>query len=108
MNNVMNLYTLLEVVKCIESVKAKTNPDLAYTHSSAYLDVYHRVVACAVLTAFRPQPEENFSETGLSEVTSATDYGQEYITGKFSLNFLSISWRRGTRMNRLRMPINGK
>ena len=65
---------------------------IVYTHSGADLNVDHRVVSNAVLTAFRPQPNEKCKELRLFEVASATDYGNPAITGSFSPNlFLNIS-----------------
>lgn len=91
-DNAMDGYPLLEVVKAIEKAKRKYNPTLVYTHSGADLNVDHRVVAHAVLTAFRPQPNEKCQELRLFEVASATDYGSSAITGSFSPNlFINIS-----------------
>ncbi len=85
-DNAMDRYPLLEVVECVEMSKRKVRPDIVYTHSGADLNVDHRVVANAVLTAFRPQPGETCCEIRLFEVLSATDYGHESITGRFTPN----------------------
>ena len=91
-DNAMDKYSLLEIVKCIEATKSRTTPDIVYTHSGADLNVDHRVVANAVLTAFRPQPNERCKEIRLFEVASATDYGHENITGQFVPSlFIDIS-----------------
>ena len=90
-DNAMDQYPLLEIVKCVEKAKNRVNPDLVYTHSGADLNVDHRVVANAVLTAFRPQPNEVCKEIRLFEVASATDFGHENITGRFVPNlFIGI------------------
>ena len=85
-DNAMDTYPLLSIVKSIESTKAVVNPHIVYTHSGADLNVDHRVVANAVITAFRPQPDEACCEIRLFEVASATDYGHEHLTGIFSPN----------------------
>lgn len=91
-DNAMDGYPLIEVVKAVEKVKSEYKPTLVYTHSGADLNVDHRVVANAVLTAFRPQPNENCKELRLFEVASATDYGNKAITGSFEPNlFVNIS-----------------
>lgn len=91
-DNQMDVYPLLEIVKSIEVTKHHYKPSLVYTHSSADLNVDHRVVSNAVLTAFRPQPGEMCKEIRLFEVASATDYGNSKITGLFSPNlFVDIS-----------------
>jgi len=91
-DNAMDSYPLLEVVKAVEQAKRKYGPTLVYTHSGADLNIDHRVVANAVLTAFRPQPNEICKELRLFEVASATDYGSSAITGSFAPNlFVNIS-----------------
>ena len=91
-DNAMDKYSLLNVVKCIEKVKSKLSPEMVYTHSGADLNIDHRKVANAVLTAFRPQPNESCKEIRLFEVASATDYGHENITDRFIPNlFIEIS-----------------
>ena len=91
-DNAMDSYPLVEVVKAIEEAKKKYRPTIVYTHSGADLNVDHRVVANAVLTAFRPHPNEICKELRLFEVASATDYGNSAITGSFSPNlFIDIS-----------------
>lgn len=94
-DNAMDSYPLLEIVKCIEEIKSQTSPELVYTHSGADLNIDHRVVASAVLTAFRPQPGEVCQEIRTFEVSSATDYGHESVTNRFLPNlFVDIagSW----------------
>ena len=91
-DNAMDSYPLLQVVKAVEKAKQDYKPNLVYTHSGADLNVDHRVVSNAVLTAFRPQPMENCKEIRLFEVASATDYGNPAITGSFSPNlFVDIT-----------------
>jgi LmbE family N-acetylglucosaminyl deacetylase len=90
-DNAMDSYPLIEIVKCIEESKKKYQPNLVYTHSGADLNIDHRVVANAVLTAFRPEPGEICKEIRLFEVPSATDYGHKSLTGIFNPNvFISI------------------
>ncbi|MGB2392255.1 MAG: PIG-L deacetylase family protein, partial [Pseudomonadales bacterium] len=79
-DNAMDSHSLLEVVKAIEDAKHVYQPTLVYTHSGADLNVDHRVVVNAVLTAFRPEPLERCKEIRLFEVPSATDYGHAGIT----------------------------
>jgi LmbE family N-acetylglucosaminyl deacetylase len=91
-DNAMDGYPLIEVVKAVEKAKQKYKPTLVYTHSGADLNVDHRVVANAVLTAFRPQPNEKCRELRLFEVVSATDYGNAAITNSFCPNlFIDIT-----------------
>ena len=85
-DNKMDTYPLLEIIKSIEIIKNEYNPCLVYTHSSADLNIDHRVLSNAVITAFRPQPEEACKEIRLFEVPSATDYGVSEINGNFIPN----------------------
>ena len=87
----MDSVPLLEIVKFIEEVKDKYDPDIIYSHSPSDLNVDHKVVTSATLTAFRPQPGEKNSEIRLFEVPSATDYSIEELEGFFNPNlFINI------------------
>ena len=91
-DNAMDAYPLIDIVKAVEKAKNEHKPNLVYTHSCADLNVDHRVVANAVLTAFRPQPSEICKEIRLFEVASATDYGNPAVTGSFVPNlFVDIT-----------------
>ena len=59
-DNAMDTYPLIEVVKAVEKAKNEHKPTLVYIHSGADLNVNHRVVADAVLTALRLKPNETF------------------------------------------------
>ena len=85
-DNRLDSYPLIEIIKSIEKVKTKVQPNLVYTHSGADLNIDHRVIANSVFTAFRPQPEEMCKEIRLFEVSSATDFSHESITSIFSPN----------------------
>ena len=91
-DNSMDSYPLLEVVRSIENSKRKIKPDIIYTHSNADLNIDHRIVLNAVLTAFRPCPDENYCEIRLFEVPSSTDYGNSQVIGDFVPNlFIDIT-----------------
>jgi len=92
LDNEMDKYSLIEVVKFIENIKNLSKPDIVYTHSSSDLNIDHRIVSEAVLTAFRPQPKEICREIRAFEVSSATDYGHKSVTGSFYPNlFIDIT-----------------
>ncbi len=88
LDNAMDSIPLLAVVRVIEEIKNQIKPTIVYTHSAADLNVDHRIVSQATLTAFRPQPDESWNEIRLFEVPSATDYGHEDITAMFVPNLL--------------------
>ena len=91
-DNSMDNYPLIQIVKCIENIKTKYKPSLIYTHSNSDLNIDHRVVLNAVLTAFRPQPGELCKEIRLFEVPSSTDYSSTALSPRFNPNlFIDIS-----------------
>jgi LmbE family N-acetylglucosaminyl deacetylase len=65
---------LLEIVKVIEQVKAKVNPEIVFTHFKQDLNIDHRVTFRAVLTATRPVPGERVKEIYSFEVLSSTEW----------------------------------
>ena len=69
-DNKLDSVPLLKIIKEIEKVKDLINPNLIYTHSSADLNIDHRVVNQAVLTSFRPQPDEVWNEIRTFEISS--------------------------------------
>lgn len=95
-DNAMDTVGLLDVAKIIEKAKALTKPTIVYTHSSADLNIDHRIVSQATLIAFRPQPDEVWEEIRTFEVASATDYGHKSITKEFIPNLyvdISETWQ---------------
>lgn len=95
-DNAMDTVGLLDVAKVIERAKMLTKPTIVYTHSSADLNIDHRIVSQATLTAFRPQPNEVWEEIRTFEVASATDYGHKSITKEFNPNLyvdISETWK---------------
>ena len=73
-DNGMDKVKLLEVVKKIEIVKQKIKPHIIYTHNPHDLNVDHRIVAAATLTAFRPQAKEVWNKILAFEIPSSTDF----------------------------------
>ena len=91
-DNSMDQYPLIKIIKSIEKIKKSLMPDIVYTHSGSDLNIDHRIVFNAVLTAFRPQPEETCSELRVFEIPSSTDYSHRSINGLFNPNlFIDIS-----------------
>lgn len=64
----------LDVIKIIEALKTEILPDLVLTHHAGDMNVDHRVVADAVMTAFRSLPGEKPCGILAGEVLSSTDY----------------------------------
>ncbi|MCP5048604.1 MAG: PIG-L family deacetylase, partial [bacterium] len=65
---------LLDVVKVVEKVKQRVNPDIIFTHYENDLNVDHRVLFRAVMTATRPMKGESVKEIYSFEVLSSTEW----------------------------------
>ena len=69
-------------------MKADFKPELVYTHSATDLNIDHKIVLQATLTAFRPLNDESCKEIRTFEVPSATDYGHDTLTRKICTKFI--------------------
>ncbi len=85
-DNEMDKEPLLKYIRLVEKVKKKINPTIVYTHSIADLNIDHRITNQAILTAFRPQPNESCKEINSFEIPSATDYGHNVVAERFVPN----------------------
>ena len=91
-DNGMDENPMLEIIRFIESYKDSFYPEIIYTHTSHDLNVDHRVTTTAVLTAFRPQPEESYKEIRLFEESSSSDFTADSLHGSFKPNlFIDIT-----------------
>lgn len=90
-DNRMDSVALLDVVKAVEDVVLKVQPEILYTHHAGDLNVDHRVTHQAVMTACRPLPGTPVREIYAFEALSSTEWtgsGQQ----QFSPNvFIDIS-----------------
>lgn len=73
-DNRMDSVPLLDVVQCIEAFLAEVRPARIFTHHGGDLNVDHRLVHQAVLTACRPLPGTVPTEILASEVNSSTEW----------------------------------
>ena len=85
-DNKMDSIPLIDVVKFSESVKESFYPDIIYVHSPTDLNIDHRIAASATLTAYRPQPNEKYSEIRFFEISSSTDYTVKQLEDSFEPN----------------------
>lgn len=83
-DNALDTIPLIDVVRVIERIKDQIEPTLVYTHFPHDLNVDHRIVCQAVMTAFRPQPGESCLEIRACEVASSTDYGAVITPAPFT------------------------
>ena len=90
-DNNMDSVPILEIIKFIESFKKNFYPDIIYTHSPSDLNIDHTITAKATLTAFRPEPQEKYSEIRFFEIASSTDFTLKQLNDRFEPNlFINI------------------
>jgi len=88
-DNRFDTVALLDIVKTIEGVKDNIKPDIIYTHHRGDLNIDHRIIYNAVLTASRPIKGETVKEIYSFEIPSSTEWNYPYI---FSPNvFIDIA-----------------
>jgi LmbE family N-acetylglucosaminyl deacetylase len=73
-DNKLDSVNLLEIIQVIEKHKKQFQPHVVITHNFSDLNIDHRKIAEATLTAFRPEPEEKLEQLLTFEVPSATDF----------------------------------
>jgi LmbE family N-acetylglucosaminyl deacetylase len=84
----------LDLIKIVEDYIERSEPDVVYTHSSTDLNVDHRRIHEAVLTATRPSASdiETVNEIYAFEVPSSTEWAFGEMNGQFSpKRFVNIS-----------------
>jgi LmbE family N-acetylglucosaminyl deacetylase len=73
-DNRMDSVPLLDVIKVVETELARVKPDTVLTHFRGDLNVDHRVVHDAVITACRPMPDHFVKTVLFFEVPSNTEW----------------------------------
>jgi LmbE family N-acetylglucosaminyl deacetylase len=86
-DNSMDSVPFLDIVRAIEKVKMEIEPEIVFTHSSADLNIDHRIVASAVMTAWRPSSNSKNTDLIAMEIPSATDFAPNGFFGSFSANY---------------------
>lgn len=82
-DNMFDTVSMLDIVRVVESAKKEISPQIIYTHHGGDLNIDHRITCQAVLTAFRPQPGEEFSEIRAFETNSSTEWSASAIMPPF-------------------------
>jgi LmbE family N-acetylglucosaminyl deacetylase len=70
----MDSVDLLDVVKSVEEIIEKLQPEVVVTHHAGDLNIDHQITHQAVITACRPQPEQTVKRILSFEVPSATEW----------------------------------
>jgi len=83
---------LLEIVKIIENEINSIKPEIVFTHHGGDLNIDHKVVNRAVLTATRPLTGQPVKEIYAFEVASSTEWAFQKFEPVFRANyFVDIS-----------------
>lgn len=91
-DNRLDMVPLLELTKHVERALEETRPYAVFTHHFGDLNIDHRQVAQAVLTATRPLPKSCVQEVYAFEVPSATEWAFSRLEPNFRPNiFLDVS-----------------
>ncbi len=87
-DNRFDAVPLLELIKPVEEMKQKLQPELILTHDVTDLNVDHRLVHQAVMTAFRPVPGSRCRRIMTFETLSSTEW-QDSALATFAPNCYS-------------------
>ena len=73
-DNRLDSLPLLDIIKPIEAIVEAVAPEIVYTHHAGDLNVDHRIIHQAVVTACRPVPESPVSGIYAFETVSSTEW----------------------------------
>lgn len=73
-DNRLDSVPMIDVVKAVERMVSSARPDIVYTHHAGDLNVDHRVVHEAVMTACRPLPGCGIQQIFFFETASSTEW----------------------------------
>lgn len=82
-DNRFDTVPLLDIVKLVEELVAQLSPHVIYTHHGGDLNIDHRLVQQAVLTATRPTAGHAVREIYAFEVPSSTEWAFQRIEPAF-------------------------
>ncbi len=86
-DNRMDSLDLLDVIKTIERVVDKLKPEVLVSHHQGDLNIDHRIVNKAVMTACRPKPLHPVKRILAFEVASSTEWQTSGYTAPFIPNW---------------------
>jgi LmbE family N-acetylglucosaminyl deacetylase len=85
-DNRLDTVPLLDVIKIIEGLVDRVEPEVIYTHHGGDLNIDHRVIHRAVLTATRPIAGSPVREIYAFEVASSTEWAFQRLEPAFRPN----------------------
>lgn len=91
-DNRMDSVDLIDVIKVVEHHISNVKPHIIYCHHSGDLNIDHRIVFQAVVTATRPIPGQTVNTVLAFEVPSSSEWNFGEIQGAFTPNhFVDIT-----------------
>jgi N-acetylglucosamine malate deacetylase 1 len=88
-DNRMDTLPLLDIVKAVEPYIHEIAPEIVYTHHAGDLNIDHRRVHEAVVTACRPQPDQPVRTLLFFETISSTEWQPPLSGVPFSPNWFA-------------------
>ena len=85
----LDTISLLSIIKKIEVEIKKFNPEIIYTHHHGDLNLDHRIVNNATITACRPTPNCNIKKIFTFEIPSSTDWQAQGNAMHFEPNYFN-------------------
>ena len=86
-DNRMDSIDLLDVIKAIENYILKFKPNILITHSNSDLNIDHRIIHEACVTATRPQNNNSVKKILCFEIPSSTEWNFMSSNNKFDPNY---------------------
>ena len=86
-DNQLDMFSLLQLTKMIEKFIKKYSPTVVYTHFEEDLNIDHRIVHKAVITACRPQKKCPVKTLFFFEVPSSTEWKIKNKKNSFEPNW---------------------
>ena len=98
-DNRLDSYDLLDIIQKIETEISDIRPGIVYTHHGGDLNIDHRIVHEAVITACRPLPGSLVKQIYAFETVSSTEWATPSIGDTFRPNrFVDVSAYMGKKM----------
>ena len=82
-DQMLDTIPLLDIIKQIEVQVFMIKPTIVYTHHACDLNIDHRIVHQAVMTACRPLPDSTINAIYAFEVLSSTEWGEHFWPNHF-------------------------
>lgn len=102
-DNRLDTLALLDVIRPIENTIREISPDIVYTHHGGDLNLDHRIVHQAVVTACRPMPGSTTKRVYGFEIPSSTEWATPSMGPAFRpTRFVDISEFLDVKMSALK------